>query len=137
MEQRPALIMIVDDEAHIVHVVTMKLQNAGYQVISAEDGEEALELATRRQPAAIITDYQMPFMNGLELCIRLKQQPTTQHIPCLMLTARGYSLDEEQMRLTNIVAMMSKPFSPREILARVQELVGHRQPDTQEQPLNP
>jgi DNA-binding response OmpR family regulator len=128
MQNNAPLILIVDDEAHILHVLSLKLQNAGYRVITAEDGEEAFDSATRHGPDVVITDYQMPFLNGLELCIKLKQHPRTSTTPCLMLTARGYSLGQEQITQTNIAAVISKPFSPREILTRVRELTGGQDP---------
>ena len=117
-------ILVADDESHIVNVVRLKLSNAGYQVVAAGDGEEAYEAAVESPPDLLITDYHMPFMSGLELCERLKRTPQTQHVPALMLTARGYSLKQEDLIRTNIVGVLSKPFSPREVLARVQELVG-------------
>lgn len=117
-------ILVVDDESHIVNVVSLKLRNAGYDVVTAADGEEAYELALQELPDMIITDLQMPFMSGLELCRRLKQMPPTAHVPALMLTARGFSLTDEDLANTNIVGVLSKPFSPREILTRTQELVG-------------
>jgi two-component system phosphate regulon response regulator PhoB len=125
MNQQP-LILVADDEAHIVHVVTLKLQNAGYRVITAEDGEEALALAIEHQPDLVITDFQMPFMTGLELCMQLKTHEQTKTIPALMLTARGFSLASEYLEQTNIVTVLSKPFSPRDILARVQELIERK-----------
>lgn len=118
------LILIVDDETHILHVVSIKLKNAGYRIVTAGDGEEGLAAALEHQPDLVITDYQMPFMTGLELCIAMKQHETTAHIPAMMLTARGFSLDSQYTEQTNIVALLSKPFSPREILAKVQSLVG-------------
>jgi CheY-like chemotaxis protein len=124
MKRDKPLILVVDDEAHILHVVTLKLTKAGYDVITAEDGEEGLEMALQREPNMVITDYQMPFMTGLELCIQLKQHDRTRATPALMLTARGFSLAGEYMDQTNILGVISKPFSPREVLVRVQELVG-------------
>lgn len=124
MQRDNPLILIVDDEAHIRHVVKLKLVKAGFDVITAEDGEEALDLAMKQQPDLIITDYQMPFMSGLELCIELKQHPRTCSIPALMLTARGFSIPSEVLQKTNIISVISKPFSPRDILARVGEVVG-------------
>lgn len=121
-ESRP-LILVADDEAHIVHVVTLKLRNAGYDVITAADGQEALELAQQKQPDLVITDYQMPLLSGLELCAQLRAEPETADIPALMLTARGFSLNEEDLARTNIADVISKPFSPREILTRVQDLL--------------
>lgn len=124
MNRDKPLILVVDDEAHIVHVVSLKLANAGYEVITAEDGEEALAIATERQPDLVVTDFQMPFMTGLELCVKLKEQAATRTMPALMLTARGFSLAADQMDQTNIAGVLSKPFSPREVLTRVQELIG-------------
>lgn len=124
MKREKPLILVVDDEAHILHVVRLKLVKAGFDVITAEDGEEALEAALAQLPDLIITDYQMPFMSGLELCRELKQHESTSATPALMLTARGYSLGSDVLEETNIRSVMSKPFSPREILARVCELVG-------------
>jgi len=116
-------ILVVDDESHILNVLSLKLQNAGYQVVTAADGEEGFELALQVQPDLIISDFQMPFMTGLEMCTRLRQQNKTQNTPAIMLTARGYSLTQSDLDQTNIVGVLSKPFSPRDVLARVQELV--------------
>ena len=113
-------ILVVDDEAHILHVVSMKLRNAGYQVLTAVDGEEALELAQAERPDLLITDYQMPLMNGVELCCALRHCEALKDIPAVMLTARGYTLEPEDMRRTGLRAVLSKPFSPRELLTMVQ-----------------
>ncbi len=118
------LILLVDDEAHILHVVNLKLSNAGYRILTAEDGEEGLAAAIEHQPDLVITDYQMPFMSGLELCIALKEHAVTRGIPALMLTARGSGLDESDLEKTNISGVFTKPFSPRDILAEVQKLLG-------------
>lgn len=117
------VILAVDDEAHILHVVSLKLNNAGYEVLTAQDGEEGLAMAIEQRPDLVITDYQMPFMTGLELCLKLKENQTTTDIPALMLTARGFSLSQEDLERTNIGGVLSKPFSPREVLVRVQELL--------------
>lgn len=122
-EQKP-LILVVDDETHILHVVSLKLRNAGFEVITAEDGEEGFDQAVSHLPQLIITDFQMPFMSGLEMCQKLKEDPRTNELRALMLTARGFSLPTEALQKTNIVNVLSKPFSPKEILAKVQELTG-------------
>ena len=124
MKRDKPLILVVDDETHILHVVRLKLVKASYEVITAGDGEEGLDLALQRHPDLVITDYQMPFMSGLEMCTELKQHETTRTTPALMLTARGSYLADEVLEQTNIVSVISKPFSPREVLARVCELVG-------------
>ena len=110
-------ILVVDDEAHILQVLTLKLRNAGYDVITAADGEEAFEIATRETPDLVITDFQMPYMTGLELVHAMAGDPATSKVPVLMLTARGYAIDEADLAIGNIRDVLSKPFSPRAILS--------------------
>ncbi len=117
-------ILVVDDEVHILHVVSLKLRNAGYQVLTAQDGREAYELAQVELPDLLITDYQMPYLSGFELCQRLKQLPATRGIPAVMLTARGFSLDHSSMEATGIIKCLFKPFSPRQVLAVVEEILA-------------
>lgn len=130
MDDSSKLILVVDDESHILHVVSLKLRNAGYQVVTAQDGEEGFELALQCRPALVLTDFQMPFMTGLELCEKLKEHPATAETPAIMLTARGFSLNADDVQRTNIQGVLSKPFSPREVLAHVQELLGEQIPET-------
>lgn len=115
-------ILVVDDEAHILHVVSLKLRNAGFDVLTAADGEEALELMNSEHPELLITDYHMPVMNGVELCCQMRQSDALKAIPAVMLTARGYALDPEDMERTGIRTVLSKPFSPRELLTTVREI---------------
>lgn len=117
-------ILVADDESHILHVVSLKLRNAGYRVLTARDGQEALEMATHEQPNLLITDYHMPQLSGIELCQRLKADPATASIPSIMLTARGYNLEPADTQSSGICRMLSKPFSPRELLATVEEILG-------------
>jgi len=123
MTVAPATILVVDDEAHIVQVLSLKLRNAGYEVLTAVDGEEGFELATKHQPDLIITDFQMPYMTGLELCKELACNPATARIPVLMLTARGYALDPEDLAIGNIRDVLSKPFSPRAVVEQIQRIL--------------
>ena len=116
-------ILVADDETHILHVVSLKLRNAGFLVITARDGQEALEMAQSEKPHLIITDYHMPQLSGLELCQRLKQDPATCDIPAIMLTARGYQLDPADTQQSGILRMLSKPFSPRQLLITVNEVL--------------
>ncbi len=127
MAETPPLILLVDDEAHILYVVGLKFEEAGYRVISAPDGKEGLRIAQAEKPDVIITDYQMPFLTGLELAKQLQQNPATNQIPVLMLTARGFSLPPDALD-SGVTAIMTKPFSPREILAHVGQLLHHRPP---------
>ena len=124
LNDNPKKILVVDDEVHILHVVSLKLRNAGYDVITAQDGREALELAQVERPDLIITDYQMPHLSGLELCQRLKRIPATKNIPALMLTARGFAVDPQAMTDAGIKMCLHNPFSPREILTVVDQMSG-------------
>jgi two-component system alkaline phosphatase synthesis response regulator PhoP len=119
-------ILVADDETHILHVVSMKLRNAGYNVLTARDGQEALELAQTEHPDLLITDYHMPQLSGLELCQRLQQDPVTALIPAIMLTARGYNLEPADTESSGIKFMLSKPFSPRQLLVTVNEVLQGR-----------
>ena len=117
-------ILVADDESHILHVVSLKLRNAGYRVLTARDGQEALEIAQQQHPDLLITDYHMPQMNGIELCHKLKQDPATSGIKTIMLTARGYTLEPADMGQSGILRMLSKPFSPRQLLSTVNEVLN-------------
>jgi two-component system, OmpR family, alkaline phosphatase synthesis response regulator PhoP len=117
-------ILLADDEAHITCVVAQKLRSAGFVVVTARDGEEAYELACRVGPSLVITDLQMPRMSGLELAIKLAETPATSRVPVMMLTARGYIIEHGQSQNTNIRHIMGKPFSAREVVRRVVEILG-------------
>ena len=116
-------ILVCDDESHILNVVSLKLRNAGFRVLTADDGQEALEIALQERPDLIITDYHMPRLSGLELCRRLKVDPATAQIPTIMLTARGYHLEPHDTEDSGIRRMLSKPFSPRQLLVTVNEVI--------------
>jgi two-component system, OmpR family, alkaline phosphatase synthesis response regulator PhoP len=123
MSESNKKILVADDESHILSVVSLKLKNAGFNVICAHDGTEALELAISEKPDLLITDYHMPQLSGLELCMRLKQDAKTRGIPKIMLTARGYHLEPQDTEQSGILKMLSKPFSPRHLLATVNEVL--------------
>lgn len=125
---RPRRILVVDDEAHIVQVLSLKLRNAGYEVLTAVDGEEGYELASKHHPDLIITDFQMPYMTGLELCKQLAAHAATAAIPVLLLTARGHALEPEDLSIGNIRDVLSKPFSPRAIVEQISRILGAETP---------
>lgn len=121
MTQRKAL--VVDDEFHIVQVVAIKLRNNGFEVLTAENGAIAYQLACQHNPDVVITDYQMPVLSGLELIEKLRQTPATAATPVIMLTARNFAIEEDQRQQLGIAACLSKPFSPREVLGTVEEVL--------------
>ncbi|MBE0534706.1 MAG: response regulator [Phycisphaerae bacterium] len=116
-------VLIVDDEIHIVQVVAIKLRNNGFDVVTAENGAEALELIRTHNPELVITDYQMPVMTGVELIENLRKDPRFVDLPVIMLTARGFAIEDEKKAEMNVAACLSKPFSPREVLQCVQDVL--------------
>ena len=123
MTAHPGTILIADDEPHVIYVVKYKLENAGYDVITANNGKLAYTLACEHLPVLIVTDFQMPGGNGLELATRLKANEETTHIPIIMVTARGHRITPTELTSTNVRQVMTKPFSPRELIGLIQELL--------------
>ena len=109
-----------------------KLGQAGFSVITASNGADALRLARERRPDLMVTDLQMPGGDGLSLCLQLSAEPETRKIPVIMLTARGYTVPPSDLGRTNIRSLVPKPFSPRELLAQIQELLDAPMDDDDE-----
>jgi len=120
-------VLVVDDEIHIIHVVAIKLRNNGYDVISADNGAQAFELACEEKPDIVITDFQMPIMTGLELVQKLRQNEATKDIPVILLTARNFAIPKEQQEQLQISGCLSKPFSPKELLANVKDILHQKE----------
>jgi two-component system alkaline phosphatase synthesis response regulator PhoP len=115
--------LVVDDEFHIVQVVAIKLRNNGFEVVTADNGADAYTLACEHKPDIVITDYQMPQLTGLELIEKLRSNPQTAAIPVIMLTARGFAIEDQQKEALGISACLSKPFSPREVFQTVEDVI--------------
>jgi two-component system alkaline phosphatase synthesis response regulator PhoP len=120
--------LVVDDEIHIVQVVAIKLRNNGFDVTTAPNGAVALDIAKQEKPDIIITDFQMPVMTGLELVENLRKDTETENIPVIMLTARGFAIEEDTRQELKISACLSKPFSPRELLQTIEEVIEQTAP---------
>lgn len=119
-------VLVVDDEIHIIHVVAIKLRNNGYEVIAAENGAEALKLACEDKPDIIVTDFQMPVMTGLELVRQLRSNEATKDVPVIMLTARGFAVEDKEVKDLEISEFLSKPFSPKELLRCIEDILYER-----------
>jgi two-component system alkaline phosphatase synthesis response regulator PhoP len=116
-----AKILVCDDEIHIVRAVQFKLVQAGYDVRYAANGEEGWEAINRDPPDLLITDYQMPKLNGLELIERLQQRADTRRLPVIVLSAKGFELSSQELsERWGVLGVMDKPFSPRELLRLVE-----------------
>ena len=119
-------VLVVDDEIHIVHVVAIKLRNNGYEVSTAENGAEAFELACAEKPDIIVTDFQMPVMTGLELVEKIRGIEATRDIPVIMLTARDFAVEDATKSDLRISEFLSKPFSPKELLRSIEDILYHK-----------
>ena len=113
-------ILIADDEVHIRRILEHGLIAAGYDVLSAQDGEEAINIMEKGTVDLVITDLMMPRMNGYELTTRLKQDEKTKHIPVIVLTALGQDDEMQKAKESGADNIVSKPFSPR----KMAEMVG-------------
>jgi len=124
-------LLIVEDEEDILELVQYNLSRDGYNVITAMSGEEALRLVRSAKPDLIVLDLMLPEIDGLEVCKRLKANPDTERIPVVMLTAKGEEADIVAGLEIGADDYISKPFSPRVLLARVRAVIRRRQ---QQQP---
>jgi CheY-like chemotaxis protein len=120
----PKLILVVDDEVRVVAVVQRLLESAGYKVVSAGNGADALKQVRSHSPDLVILDLVMPALSGYQVCTMLKRDDCFKHIPILMLTARSQARDAEEAVRVGTDAYMVKPFKNDVLLARVAELLA-------------
>ena len=116
-------VLVADDEIHIVQVVAMKLRNNGFEVVTADNGLDAYKLCCEEKPDIILTDYQMPGLTGIELIEKIRGTSGFKNVPVIMLTARGFAVDDQQREKLNIAECISKPFSPKELLNHVENVL--------------
>ena len=121
-------ILVVDDEPYILRVIRMKLENAGYCVETAEDGRDAWEKIRSSQPDMLITDIVMPDSDGYELAKKVRMEEKTRDLPILMLTGKGEDTDELKGYRAGVNQFLTKPFSPKELLSLVQEILNKSLP---------
>ena len=120
------LVLVADDEEDIRALVAFRLKRAGYDVITAADGAEALTLATTRLPDLIVLDMMMPKATGLEVTRSLREQDSTKDIPVILLTARAQEADVASGFAAGADDYVKKPFSPMDLQLRVQALLERR-----------
>ena len=117
-------ILVVDDEAYIVHILEFSLGMEGFEVVTAFDGEEAIVKAEREEPDLIVLDIMMPKLDGYETCRRLKTTDKTKHIPIILLSAKGRSMDQKVGLDAGADEYITKPFSPRKLVERISTHIG-------------
>jgi two-component system, OmpR family, alkaline phosphatase synthesis response regulator PhoP len=123
----PGKILIVDDEVHIRMLLEQTLEeleeDCGVEILSAQNGEEGLELIRSEKPDVVFLDIMMPKLNGYEVCQRVKEDPTITGIGIVLLTAKGQEVDRKQGLELGASRYMTKPFDPDEVLKVAKELL--------------
>ena len=123
MEIHGQKILVVEDEPEIRDMLAFSLERGGYAVTLAEDGESALRLLDQQRPDLILIDWMLPGLSGIELANRLRRDEPTQELPLIMLTARGEESDKLKSFSVGIDDYITKPFSSKELLARIKALL--------------
>ncbi len=120
----PHTLLIADDEPNIVISLEYLLKREGYRVLVARDGQEALDTIVREHPDLVLLDVMMPHKTGFEVCQAVRTSPGVEATPILMLTARGRETDVAKGLALGASAYMTKPFSTRELVQKVAEMLG-------------
>lgn len=113
-------LLLADDEANLRMLARITLDDPDYRILEAADGTTALSLARTEHPDLLVLDWMMPGLTGIEVARLLRQDPTTSDIPIIMLTAKGQVADKEQGEAQGTYAYLVKPFSPLELLEKVE-----------------
>ena len=116
-------ILVVEDQEDNRRILYDLLTNAGYEIVEAENGERALQVAATERPDLILMDIQLPLVDGYEATRRIKSDPSLRHIPVIVVTSYALSGDESKARAAGCDAYITKPYSPRVILAKIREYV--------------
>ncbi len=114
-------ILVVEDQEDNRQILRDLLANAGYEMIEAEDGQQALTQAAKHKPDLILMDIQLPLLDGYEATRRIKADPALNAIPIIVVTSYALSGDEEKAHAAGCDAYVAKPFSPRALLAKIRE----------------
>lgn len=117
-------ILVVEDQEDNRRIMRDLLVSAGFEVIEAEDGEKGLRLASTERPDLILMDVELPLLDGLDATRRIKSDSETKHIPVIVVTSYAMKSDREAARAAGCEEYFSKPFSPRALLAKVQEYLS-------------
>ena len=120
----PASILVVDDDRRVVELLAIALGAYGYRVLQAADGDEALRIAQRERPDLVVLDVRLPRKSGYEVCERLRQDPDDPHVPIIMVSAAAETESRLQGLARGADDYVSKPFSPKELIARIRNLLA-------------
>ena len=123
-ERERKLVLVADDDPDMLDLVTFRLDRAGFEVLQARDGQEALEAALERTPDLCVLDVMMPRLDGYEVTRRLREESATRSVPIILLTARVQEADLQRGFESGATDYVKKPFSPKELRARVEALLA-------------
>ena len=126
LEAEAPVVLVADDDADMRELIRYRLERSGYTVVTAVDGQEAVRLAAEHVPALAVVDVMMPRLDGYEVTRRLRAAPETARMPVILLTARAQEADVAQGFAAGADDYIRKPFSPQELSARVQAILGRR-----------
>ncbi len=129
------MVLIVEDEAPLVTLLRYNLEKEGFAVCSAGDGEEALLQIAENKPDAVLLDWMLPLVSGLEVCRQLRRAPQSRSLPIILLTARGEEADRVRGLDSGADDYIVKPFSPSELVARLRAVIRRAQPSAAEETL--
>ncbi len=129
------LVLIVEDEAPLVAMLRYNLEKEGFEVGEAADGEEALVRIAERKPDIVLLDWMLPLVSGIEVCRQIRRSPQTRTLPVVMLTARGEEADRVRGLDSGADDYIAKPFSVRELTARLRAVIRRAQPNAAEETL--
>lgn len=117
-------VLAVDDEPHILKLVSFALSSRGFDVLEAADGLAAIEIARAEQPDLILLDVMMPALDGYEACRRLKADEATAHIPVVMLSAKSQQAERSTGIACGAIDYICKPFTPKDLVGEVRRILG-------------
>jgi DNA-binding response OmpR family regulator len=126
VERGQPIVLAADDDEDILELIAFRLEHSGYTVLQAHDGQEALDLARTSRPDLAVLDVMMPKIDGFEVTRRLREDDSTTRIPIILLTARTQEADVQRGFDAGADDYIRKPFSPQELRARVQAILGRR-----------
>ncbi|MGB0542550.1 MAG: response regulator transcription factor [Longimicrobiales bacterium] len=118
-------ILVFDDEPHIRRVLEVILGSSGFDVVLASDGMQGLDNLSREPVDLILLDLMMPGANGLEILSKIRANPERANTPVIILTAKGQDTDREAALAGGASDFLTKPFSPKKLIARIEEILGH------------
>jgi DNA-binding response OmpR family regulator len=126
LERERPVVLVADDDPDILKLVAFRLERAGYDVVQATDGEEALRVVTELEPDLAVLDVMMPKLTGYDVTRRIREADATKRMPVILLTARVQEADVARGFEAGADDYLKKPFSPQELRARVQAILGRR-----------